>query len=225
MAIGDEVVLPGRELRRGQLYASNVVTLVGWLEHFRLRAGVAAVGDREDGIRTAVAKMLETCDAVLTSGGAWKSDRDLTVKVVKDLGGDVLFHRVRIGPGKAVALALVGGKPAFCLPGGPASNEMAFLQTALPGLLRLAGRDPRPFPFRRARLSEDLEGVEDWTQFFQADLRCSGGEWSVSPLRMKSRLRSQARANALLRLPEGKSRLKKGEEVAVQVLFWPGGPP
>jgi molybdopterin molybdotransferase len=222
VAIGDEVVLPGKELRRGQLYASNVVTLVGWLEHFRLGAEVAAVGDREGDIRATVAKMLEGCDAVLTSGGAWKSDRDLTVKVVKNLGGDLLFHRVRIGPGKAAALALVDRKPVFCLPGGPASNEMAFLQIALPGLLRLAGRNPRPFPIRRARLSEDLAGVTDWTQFFQADIRCDSGEWSVAPIRMKSRLRSQARANALLKLPEGESRIEKGGEVAVEVLFWPG---
>lgn len=222
VAIGDEVVLPGKELDRGQLYASNVVTLTGWLEHFRLRTEIAAVGDREEDIAANLAKMLETCDAVLTSGGAWKSDRDLTVKAVKNLGGELLFHRVRIGPGKAAALVLVSGKPVFCLPGGPASNEMAFLQIALPGLLRLAGRDPRPFPIRRARLSEELKGVTDWTQFFQADLRCGGGEWNVAPIRMKSRLRSQARANALLKLPEGESRMRKGEEVAVQVLFRSG---
>jgi molybdopterin molybdotransferase len=163
--------------------------------------------------------MLDVKDALITSGGVWKSDRDLTVKVVQELGGDLLFHRVRIGPGKAVAVALVGGKPVFCLPGGPASNEMAFLQIALPGLLRMAGRDPSPFPHLRAVLSVDLEGVAEWTQFWQADLRRVEGEWRVAPIRKKSRLQSQARANALLQLPEGMTRLEKGTEVPVQVLF------
>ena len=222
VAIGDEVVMPGREIRRGQLYASNAVTLKGWLDRFRFTAEAAAAGDREIAIAEEVRKMLEVKDALITSGGVWKSDRDLTVKVVQELGGDLLFHRVRIGPGKAVAVALVDEKPVFCLPGGPASNEMAFLQLALPGLLKMAGRDPSPFPRLRAFLSADLEGVAEWTQFWQADLRYVDGEWRAAPIRKKSRLRSQARANALLQLPEGMARLERGTEVPVQVLFRPG---
>lgn len=222
VAIGDEVTMPGKELRRGELYASNAVTLKGWLDRFRFTAEVAVAGDRESAIAGEARKMLEVKDALITSGGVWKSDRDLTVKVLQELGGDLLFHRVRIGPGKALAVALVGGTPVFCLPGGPASNEMAFLQIALPGLLKMAGRNPAPFPRIRAVLSADLEGIAEWTQFWQADLRCVDGEWSVAPIRKKSRLQSQARANALLQLPEGMTRLANGREVAVQVLFWPG---
>jgi molybdopterin molybdotransferase len=36
IAIGDEVVKPGESLKEGQLYASNIVTLVSWLKHFRM---------------------------------------------------------------------------------------------------------------------------------------------------------------------------------------------
>ncbi len=219
VAIGDEVVLPGRSLRPGQLYASNLVTLLGWMKHFRFEAESSAVGDDQKEMRVAIEKALADNDTLITSGGVWKSERDLTVKTIREMGGELVFHRVRMGPGKAMALMLVGGKPVFCLPGGPASNEMAFLQIALPGLLRLAGRSPRPFARRRARLLDGLKGEKDWTQFFQGDLGCDGGAWTVSSLKRKSRMRSQAEARAVISIPEGVHQLEAGADISVQVLF------
>jgi len=87
IATGDEVVAPGKSLKPGQLYASNLVTLLSWLRRFQMEAEVAVVGDRIENLSRTVEDMLGRVDVVLTSGGAWKSDRDLTVKVFKDLGG------------------------------------------------------------------------------------------------------------------------------------------
>lgn len=163
--------------------------------------------------------MFERVDVVLTSGGAWKSDRDLTVKAFKDMGGEVIFHRVRIGPGKAVALILVNDKTVFCLPGGPPSNEMAFLQIALPGLFHLSGRGPEPFELKTATLTQTVSGQEDWTQFLYAAIEESAGQLSVRPLKKGSRLRSQANAEALIKIPEGVEQLREDEPINVQVLF------
>jgi molybdopterin molybdotransferase len=218
LATGDEVVLPGEPLKSGQLYASNVVTLLGWLHRFGFAAEAALRPDSAPTLRDAVAGLLDRHDALLTSGGAWKSERDLTVRVMEDLGGELLYERVRIGPGKAVALALVRGKPVFCLPGGPASNEMAFLQLALPGLLNLAGRSPEPFDRKLVRLAEAVEGPADWTQFYQATLEDRGGDFIARPLRGRSRLRAQAEAEAIVTLPQGRTRAGAGDAVPVQVL-------
>ena len=76
---------------------------------------------------------------VLTSGGAWSGERDLVVRLLDQLGWRKVYHRVKMGPGKAVGFGLLKDIPVFCLPGGPPSNQMAFLQLALPGLLRLGG--------------------------------------------------------------------------------------
>jgi molybdopterin molybdotransferase len=218
LATGDEVVLPGEPLKPGQLYASNIVTLFGWLRRFGMAAEAARRPDNAPTIREAAAVLLDRHDALLTSGGAWKSERDLTVRIMEDLGGELLYERVRIGPGKAVALAVVGGKPVFCLPGGPASNEMAFLQLALPGLLRLAGLSPEPFERRSARLDAAVEGTPEWTQFFQATLAEDGGGFVARPLRGPSRLRAQALAEAIITLPQGCRRLDAGRQTQVQVL-------
>ena len=218
ISTGDEVVAPGRPLKPGQLYASNLVTLLSWLRHFRMEAEAEVVPDQEDRIRNAIAGMLKRVDVLLTSGGAWKSERDMTTRILTEMGGDVVFHRVRLGPGKAVALILAAEKVVFCLPGGPPSNEMAFLQIALPGLLHMAGRQPIPFGFRQARLTAPVGGDITWTQFFQARLEEKGGQWLAHPLKMKSRLQSQAAADALIKVPEGMERIDQGVEIPVQVL-------
>ena len=219
VAIGDEVVSPGERIKEGQLYASNLVTLLGWLRHFCMDAQIAVVPDQIEELRITIRSLLEEVDVVITSGGAWKSDRDLTLKTLKEMGGNVVFHHVRMGPGKAVGLVLLDGKTVFCLPGGPPSNEMAFLQIALPALFHLAGQSPIPFESKTAILTKTMKGDVDWSQFYHAKLVDNSGQLFVEPLNIKSRLQSQANANALIKIPEGVERLEKGEQIQIQVLF------
>ena len=219
VATGDEVIAPGHPIKPGQLYASNIVTLYSWLRHFGMPGETAVVRDDPHELKKTFQDILSKNDALLTSGGAWKSERDLTTKILDEMGWEMFFYRVRIGPGKAVALGVLDGKPIFCLPGGPPSNEMAFLQIALPGLLQMAGKPPAPFPFKKVRLAEEVRGDITWTQFFQATLEKKGGEWWGIPHRMKSRIQSQARAQALIRIPEGVECVTSGNIIEVQTLF------
>ncbi len=219
VATGDEVVAPGKPLRPGQLYSSNIVTLYAWLRHFGMKGETAVVRDHPVELKNTFQRLLMNNDALLTSGGVWKSERDFTTGVLDEMGWEMLFHRVRIGPGKAVALGILDRKPIFCLPGGPPSNEMAFLQIALPGLLKMAGKGSPPFKIRKARLSEAVKGDVTWTQFFQASLEKRENEWWAVPHRLKSRILSQALAQALIRVPEGVHRLDAGNRIEIQVLF------
>jgi molybdopterin molybdotransferase len=220
IAIGDEVVAPGQGFRPGQLYASNLVTMCAWLESYGTTYKTAIVGDNESAIRQELLKHLPKMHSILTSGGAWGSERDLVVRVLDELGWRKLFHRVRMGPGKGIAFGLLDDKPVFCLPGGPASNEMAFIQLALPGILRMAGRTYHPLQTVSARLTRDVKGRHQaWTEFKDAMLsRESDGSYLVSPYRIKSRLLAIASANCLTCVPEGTDLLHKGDTVTVQIL-------
>jgi len=223
VATGDEVVAPGSPLEKGQLYASNLVTLSAWLGLFGLATDLAILPDRRDDLRQQLPKAIEGHDALLTSGGAWDSERDLVVGVLEELGWKQSFHRVRMGPGKAVGFGMLEGRPVFCLPGGPPSNEMAFLQLALPGVLRLAGWQGSPFPSMTARLTEPVRGRDiDWTQFKRGQLhRETDGSFRVTPHHTRSRLESMALADCLITVPEGVEGLEAGDRVSVQMLLLP----
>jgi len=221
MGVGDEVVAPGERLNIGQLYASNLVTMAAWLDSFDIPCATSVVRDNEADIEQKLRSHLPGADAILTSGGAWGSERDLVIGTLDNIDWHEIFHHVRMGPGKGIAFGIWEDTPVFCLPGGPASNEMAFLQLALPGLLRMGGDNRHPLPNVFARLSEDLESRHRaWTEFKDATLsRDAGGNYTVELYRNRSRLQAIASANSLVCIPEGTECLKAGEIVPVQVLM------
>ena len=131
---------------------------------------------------------------MITSGGAWTGDHDMVAQVLEGLGWKEVFHRIRIGPGKAVGFGMLNNKPVFILPGGPPSNLMGFLQIALPGLLALSGHANPGLPRINARLASELrESDLDWTDFFFGTLEFNDGLADLSsnektqPLELNSR--------------------------------------
>jgi molybdopterin molybdotransferase len=213
LGIGDEVLLPGMERTHGSIYASNLALQEAWLLFHGLPSDTRVCGDSFREIAQCVDTLTEEGDVLLTSGGAWKSERDLVVKVLESLGWNICFHRVRMGPGKAVAMAKRNGKAIFCLPGGPPSNEAAFLTIALPAVLRMSGSESWPYPRLSGRLSEELTGQEDWTQIIHCRVSRDGEEFKLEPLPMKRRLISMARAGGLCFIPEGTERIPAGSVV------------
>lgn len=219
VATGDEVVAPGQPLPDGKLYASNITTLGGWCRRYGLQARLDVVKDDYEAIFQILTKRTETADAIVTSGGAWTSDRDLVAAVLDRLGWQKVFHRIRIGPGKAVGFGMLDGKPVFILPGGPPSNLMGFLQIALPGLLKLAGHARTGLPVINARLASRLTGrYADWTQFIYGTLEKDDALPRFHALQSKSRLRSMAEAQAIVAIPEGETVLPAGTVIPVQWL-------
>ncbi len=216
---GDEIIAPGEPLAEGKLYASNAITLGAWCGRYRMKTMMTIVRDDFETISSTLSTVAEDADAVITSGGAWLSDRDMVAQALEGLGWEELFHRIRIGPGKAVGFGILHNKPVFILPGGPSSNLMGFLQIALPGLLALAGHPDPGLPRTCAMLGSDLEGrVSDWTQFFFGTLEQKEGLPVFHPLKGASRLRSIADAQAIASIPEGQDYLLEGSLISVQMV-------
>lgn len=219
VATGDEVVAPGRPLPEGKLYASNMTTLGGWCRRYGMRTQMDVVKDDFEAIHAMLAEGVASADAIVTSGGAWTGDRDLVAKVLERLGWRQVFHRIRIGPGKAVGFGMLQNKPVFILPGGPPSNLMGFLQIALPGLLKLAGHRSTGLPVAQVRLDSELIGRHsDWTQFIYGALEADSDAPLFRSLKDKSRLRSMAEAQAVVAIPEGETVLPAGSIVTAQLL-------
>jgi molybdopterin molybdotransferase len=219
VATGDEVVAPGQPLPDGKLYASNMVMLGAWCRRLSMPVRAEIAPDDGETIFRRVQALLPTVDALITSGGAWSGDRDLVAGVLERLGWRRIFHRIRMGPGKAVGFGLLAGKPVFILPGGPPSNLIGFLQIALPGLLRLAGDASAGLSTTTVRLTRDLTGRHnDWTQFVFGTLGNDPVQPDFVPLQGGSRLRAMAAATAVVAIPEGQARLAAGALIRAQLL-------
>jgi molybdopterin molybdotransferase len=88
---------------------------------------------------------------LLTSGGVSMGEHDHLPAVLQDLGATLLFHKIRLKPGKPMLAALLGDLLVLGLPGNPVSayiNAQLFLPVAL---ARMEGR-AFPEPWHRARL-------------------------------------------------------------------------
>jgi molybdopterin molybdotransferase len=218
IATGDEVVTPGQPLPEGKLYASNLIEICGWLSGYGIPFETAIVRDSREDIQEKIRNRLPRCDVFITSGGAWGSEKDLLLNVVADMGWTGIYHRVRMGPGKPVGFGILEDRPFFVLPGGPPSNEMAFLQLCLPALMKMRGATPAVFPKAAARLSDRVTGERGWTEFIHARLEKRTDGLLAIPSRLQSRLKSMAEKEALIIIPEDRDEIPAGETIEVQLL-------
>lgn len=219
VATGDEIIAPGEPFRSGAIFASNLITLSAFLRFRKIKVVTKIIKDRPDQIRRAISALLAKSDVLLTIGGAWEGDKDYALRVLQELGWEACYHRVRLGPGKAVSFGVLKDKPVFCLPGGPPSNEMAFLQIAFPAILTMAGNRTPALAVTGAILTEEVRGQKDWTQFIYAELSEKDNEQYVTPLVSASRLKNMAMAGGLIKIPEGEQVLRRGERISVQILI------
>lgn len=145
---GDELIEGGSPALAWQIRDSNgplleaLIGKRGWLE---LTSRVR-VADQIDVLRNHLAAHLKNNDAILLTGGVSIGDTDHVPHVLRELGANIVFHKLPIRPGKPV-LGAIGpqGQAILCLPGNPVSVAATALRIAFPILKHLAGfRDIAP---------------------------------------------------------------------------------
>ncbi len=220
LATGDELVAPGQPLPEGKLYASNLEMLKAWCRKYNMPTAFWILGDKPEIITEKMAEAIATHDAVITSGGAWTSDKDFVAHTLDTLGWKKHFHSIRIGPGKPVGFGILNQTPVFILPGGPPSNLTAFLQIALPGLLKLGGHGNPSLPRMMVTLTDALKGRHiDWTEFVYGSIEIKDGNTLFTPLKLTSRLKSMASAQGVIAIPEGVKYLGAGSVIPAQIFL------
>ncbi|MCB9739405.1 MAG: molybdopterin molybdotransferase MoeA [Deltaproteobacteria bacterium] len=132
---GDEIVRVDQQPAPGQVRDSNRWSLAALLDAWgaEVMHGEVAV-DRKDAVADAVRHLAGLCDIVVLSGGVSMGDYDLVGGALASLGAEVVFHRVKMRPGKPVLCAFIGETLILGLPGNPVSSVVAahlFLRPAL----------------------------------------------------------------------------------------------
>ncbi|MGC8916001.1 MAG: gephyrin-like molybdotransferase Glp [Thermoanaerobaculum sp.] len=221
------VVATGSELaasrpRRGHIRDSNTPMLSSFL----LREGFPLVGrgrvpDQLEDLLSSLGELLPKANVVITTGGVSEGDLDLLPEAVARLGGETLFHKVAMQPGKPVLVARIEERWFVGLPGNPVSALVGFRLLALPLLRALAGT-PHAFaePWTPLPLLAPVTNGGGRVQFRPAREFRSQGQTVVEVLPWKGShdLKAAAAASCLARL-EPRTRSNAGDAVPVLKLF------
>ena len=220
---GDEVVEIDAEPQPGQIrnnHAWALQALVAQHGGEPLRRPI--VPDNLEAVRASLLAAAADSDLVLTIGGVSVGDHDLVKHVIGQHHID--FWRIRMKPGKPLAVGRIAGTPVLGLPGNPVSGLVVFELFGRPLLLAMQGRSDHERPLVNARAEAAIPGdrlrrtyarVRVWQREGRFHCRPTGAQGSGI-------MSSLARADALAVIPEGCASIAPGQSVPVQMLAWPG---
>ena len=215
ISTGTEVVELGSVLPRGKIYNSNRALFEGELRKLGVRpvrVGIARDSVRE--IRELLELALDTCDAVLLTGGVSVGAYDLTGKAILEAGGEPLFSGVAMKPGKACFYAVRDGKMICALSGNPASAMTNYHAVAKAGLKRLCGWNQGDcFPAEiQVALKEDFPKKSKNERWVRGRLDLSDGTVRIDvPKQQKnSALSSTVGCDVMAVIPAGSGPLPAG---------------
>ncbi|MTI80274.1 MAG: molybdopterin molybdotransferase MoeA [Firmicutes bacterium] len=220
ISTGDEVVAPETLPKPGQVRDINSYTLYGLV---RNGGGIpkmyGIIEDQFNSLKETMLTAINENDIVLVSGGSSVGARDVSAKVMDDLGKPgVLFHGINIKPGKPTIGAVVNGKPAFGLPGHPVSAMVVYNLLVDPLVRWGKYNNVLDNMFVRAKLTRNTRSAAGREDFLRVQLNVQGEELSAEPVLGKSGLIStMVKADGLARIPEGKEGVEAGEIVEVRI--------
>jgi len=222
LASGDELV-PVEEFDRvragDRIVSSNSYSIeAAIVEAGGVAVTLGTIRDDPDALRDALSGL--DCDLLVTTGGVSVGAFDYTRQVLKELGMELKFWRVRIRPGGPVGFGVLRGTPWLGLPGNPVSTLVTFELFARPAIRRMLGV---PRPFRRltnVRAGEAIEISAPLTHFLRARLQTTddGMVARLTGAQGSGLLSSMAHADALLVIAPERAHIEAGETVPALVL-------
>ena len=224
LATGDELVEPGADLGRGQIWSSNPPALAGQVS----QAGgtverVARIPDDPDTTRSELEAAAAAADVVVVSGGVSVGPHDHVKGALAAIGAEAVFWGVALQPGKPTwfgTLAVDGRSVAlFGLPGNPVSAMVTFQLFVRPALRALQGATADA-PRATAVLDEDVARNPHRDQAVRCRLSTAEDGLHAAPTGPQGShvLTSMLAADALALVEAGEGVARRGERIAVELL-------
>ncbi|MCA8996222.1 MAG: molybdopterin molybdotransferase MoeA, partial [Planctomycetaceae bacterium] len=142
---GNELVIPGHQKGRHQIYDANSYLLRGLIT--RDGGDLESIRRCEDDRRSIQAAFAEKgADVILVSGGTSVGQEDFVPGLVQELG-ELAIHGIAMRPSSPTGLGKIDGGLVCLLPGNPVSCLCAYDFFAGRAIRRLAGRSS-DWPYR-----------------------------------------------------------------------------
>lgn len=213
LSTGDELLPIEADIQPGKIRDVNGYTLSNLVRQYGgLPSWLGIVPDQPEAVRARIQSALdEGAHLILSSAGVSVGAFDV-VRGVLDEFGHIDFWRVRMRPGKPLAVGLVDGVPYLGLPGNPVSAMVSFDVFARPALLKMGGRDwqVQTMP---VTLADTFRSDGQRESYLRVEVSRRDGQWVAASVGSQGSnlLTSMVRANALLIIPEGIQEARPGE--------------
>ena len=218
---GNELVEPGKELKGGEIYNSNLYVFAELVEKSGAEVTMRdVIKDDKVSLRSFLSEALETSDIIISSGGVSMGRYDYVRDVFIELGVEEHFWKVAQKPGKPLFFGTGNDTLIFGLPGNPVSSYIGFMAWVWPVLETMMGI-PVPKPttgilvdsFPREKVKYRYLFGRAWLE--DGKLVCKPSTKIGSHM-----LSSSLEANCILGSEQGKNPLQPGDEIHVNILPW-----
>lgn len=168
------------------------------------------IADDEARLKSAVSDAVSVADIILISGGSSVGTKDLTQKLLSEMG-ELLFHGLALKPGKPTLAADLRGKPVFGLPGHPLAAYFIYWLFVRPLIYRMMDSEPR-LRTVSAQCAVNIPSNHGREECVPIRLE---GDKAVPVMGKSGLITTLAGADGYIRIPRDTEGVKQGENVQV----------
>jgi molybdopterin molybdotransferase len=219
---GSELATAGIPSQEGLIRDANGPYLAAFIEHVGATLSAhQTVPDSKSELETALAESSAAADIVLTTGGVSAGRFDEVPDTIAESGGELLFHKVGIKPGKPILFArLKNGSLLFGLPGNPVAVAVGLRFFVIPAIRRLQGLSPERFHAARNLQTIQKRPNQRFFGKARATVNAEGQiEVTVLPGQESFRIGPLLESNCWAIVPEGTERVDPGETIEIAPLY------
>jgi molybdopterin molybdotransferase len=222
LATGNELAEAGTQPAANQIFDSNRIMLSAMCRE--LGAEPVDLGLAKDDVAEIAAKItsgLQSCDALITSGGTSVGGPDLVPDAVNSSGKPgVIVHGMALRPAMPTAIAALDGKAVMILSGNPVAAIIGFEVFARPLICLMLGMEnAEPRPTVSAVMTRKVATALGRKTFVRVKVTQKNGEFRAEPVsaRGSGAISTMTRGNGFVVVPENREGVKEGEMVAVRL--------
>lgn len=216
LTTGNELASLGTVLKPGEIYESNLYTLVSFIQSSGgLVVFKGQCSDDVSLIAETVYQQIDDVDLFITTGGVSVGEKDCVPEAIGKLGGKCLFHFVHMKPGTPVMASLYHNRIILSLSGNPFASIVNFHLFYWAILAYFMNCPELNLKSRQVELADDLMGSA-MRRFIRA-YEENGVVSLTSGKQQASVFHNTIQTNCLIDLP-AKKNLKKGDCVTIH--YW-----
>ena len=220
VSTGSELIDVVGQPAEGQIRESNRFMLAGMVrQEYCEILKISMIPDLPELLNEEFEEALKA-DVTLICGGMSIGEKDFAREILKELGVEEIFWKIKFKPGKPLFFGRRGKTWVFGLPGNPASSYVLFEEFVRPALRKMMGRRVLEESMVKATLETPITKTYNRLHFMRGLLHEENGEFRVRPLKFQGShsIGSLVASNALIRVEADSPSMPAGSKVSVRPL-------